>query len=122
LGRFIIGCEESQAVCNELRALGHEAFSVDVLPCSGGNDKWHLQCDVREVMYDNWDVGIFFPPCTNLSVSGARWFLTKRKNGQQQSSIDFFRLFTKLSYPFAIENPIGIMSTLYRKPDQIIQP
>lgn len=65
---------------------------------------------------------IAFPPCTHLAVSGARYFEQKRKDGRQQQGIDFFMKFTELDYPFAIENPIGIMSTIWRKPDQVIQP
>lgn len=121
--KVLCACEESQAVCLAFRSLGIEAYSCDILPCSGGHPEFHLQCDVREVLYDNWDLVIAFPPCTDLCVSGARWFKQKRLDGSQARSIDFFNLFTCLDVPHvAIENPVGIMSTLYRKPDQIIQP
>lgn len=119
----LIACEESQEVCNAFRAKGHEAYSCDILPCSGGHPEWHYQVDVRHLLNEHWDMIIAFPPCTDLAVSGARWFDEKRKNGAQQKSIDFFMLFTRLACDkVAIENPIGIMSTRYRKPDQIVQP
>lgn len=121
--RALIACEESQAVCKEFRLLGHESYSCDILPCSGGHPEWHIQSDVISILKEkDWDMVIAFPPCTDLAVSGARWFKEKQADGRQQKSIDFFLEFTKLTCPWAIENPIGIMSTLYRKPDQIIQP
>jgi len=121
--KILVACEESQAVTIELRKLGHEAYSCDILPCSGGHFEWHLQEDVLPLLKKDWDMIIAFPPCTHLAVSGAAWFAQKRKDGRQQYGIDFFMEFTKLKCPrIAIENPIGIMSTKYRKPDQIIQP
>ena len=121
--KILLACEESQAVCKEFRALGHEAFSCDILPCSGGHPEWHLQEDVFPLLEKDWDMIIAFPPCTHLAVSGAAWFAKKRADGRQQEGIDFFTRFTNLKCPrVAIENPVGIMSTLYRKPDQIIQP
>lgn len=123
MAKVLIACEESQAVCKEFRALGHEAYSCDLLPCSGGHPEWHLQQDVSKIIiHPMWDLIIAFPPCTDLAVSGARWFPEKRANGSQQKAIAFFKLFTKSMNRWAIENPIGIMSTEYRKPDQIIQP
>lgn len=122
--RILVACEESQAVCKEFRKLGAEAYSCDIEPCSGGHPEWHIQKDVREVLKDKWDAVIAFPPCTHLAVSGARWFSEKRKDGRQQQAIEFFLLFTQLNHVscVAIENPVSIMSTIYRKPDQIIQP
>lgn len=121
--KILVACEESQVVCNSFRSLGFLAYSCDVLPTSGIHPEWHIQCDVLDVLYDSWDCVIAFPPCTNLCVSGARWFPGKVSSGLQKSSIDFFMIFANLNVPFlAIENPIGIMSSLYRKPDQIIQP
>ena len=121
--KILLACEESQAVTKELRALGHEAYSCDILPESGGHPEWHIQKDVVEVLKENWDMIIAFPPCTHLASSGAAWFETKRKDGRQQGAIDFFMLFANHSCEkIAIENPVGIMNTLYRKPDQIIQP
>lgn len=119
--KILIACEESQVVCNEFRTLGLEAYSCDILSGSINTD-WHIQGDVLEVLQNNWDLVIAFPPCTHLAVSGARYFEEKRKDGRQQEGIDFFMEFTKLTCPWAIENPIGIMSSKYRKPDQIIQP
>ena len=121
--RILIACEESQAVAIELRKLGHEAYSCDILPCSGGHPEWHIQGDVLEQLDKGWTAMIGFPTCTHLTVSGARWFPEKIKDGRQQQGIDFFMALINAPIPkIAIENPIGIMSTVYRKPDQIIQP
>ena len=119
----LVGCEESQTVCKAFRALGHEAYSCDLLPCSGGHPEWHLQQDVTELLKQKWDMIIAFPPCTDLCVSGAKHFTKKIADGRQQKSIEFFMQFTNVDCEkVAIENPIGIMSKHYRKPDQIIQP
>lgn len=122
--KVLIVCEESQEVCKAFRELGHEAYSCDILPCSGGHPEWHIQDDVKEHLKTHvYDMILWFIPCTHLAVSGAAWFEQKRKDGRQQEGIDFFMY--AVNYPcdkMAIENPIGIMSTLYRKPDQIIQP
>lgn len=118
----LIACEESQAVTIAMRNRGIIAYSCDVLPASGGHPEWHIQQDVSKLLSKPWDAVIAFPPCTDLAVSGARWFAEKRADGRQQRSIEFFMQFTKLTCPWAIENPVGIMSTLYRKPAQIIQP
>ena len=120
--RVLIACEESQRVCTAFRNRGHEAFSCDIIECSGGHPEWHIKRDVMDIL-DGWDLIIAFPPCTHLAVSGARWFPEKRKDGRQQRAIDFFMRFVNASCDrIAIENPIGIMSNYYRKPDQIIQP
>jgi len=124
--RVLVACEESQEVTKAFRYIGHEAFSCDLLPCSGGHPEWHIEQDVTHVMTRPWDMIIGFPPCTDLAVSGARWFPEKKANGSQQKSIEFFMRFVEwglvFDKPLAIENPIGIMSTYYRKPDQVIQP
>lgn len=122
--RVLCACEESQAVCTEFRKKGHEAYSCDLLPCSGKHPEWHIQVDALEIVKMQWDMVIAFPPCTHLASSGAAWFKEKRRNGKQQMGIGFFLAFTALDHipRVAIENPIGIMSTEYRKPDQIIQP
>lgn len=121
--KVLVACEESQEVCKAFRALGHEAYSCDIEPCSGGHPEWHLQVDALELLKMQWDMILAFPPCTDLAVSGARYFAEKRADGRQQRSIDFFMEFAKADCPrIAIENPVGIMSTYYRKPDQIIQP
>lgn len=121
--RVLIACEESQTVCKAFRARGHEAYSCDIQECSGGHPEWHIQDDVLKHLDDGWDLMIAHPPCTHLAVSGARWFEEKRKDGRQQQGIDFFMAFTRTDIPHvAIENPIGIMSEIYRKPNQIIQP
>lgn len=123
--RVLVACEESQAVTKALRALGHEAYSCDLLPCSGGHPEWHLQQDVFSLLTrkHHWDLLIAFPPCTHLACSGARHFKQKMEDGRQQAAVDFFmRLVRAPVARIAIENPVGIMSTAYRKPDQIIQP
>jgi len=121
--KILVACEESQAVTKHLRALGHEAFSCDILPCSGGHPDWHYQQDVFEVIEKGWDMMIAFPPCTHLASSGARHFKQKIADGRQQQGIDFFMKLVNVDIDrIAIENPIGVMSTKYRKPDQIIQP
>jgi len=126
--KVLCACEESQAVCIEFRKLGHEAYSCDIQECSGGHPEWHIQDDIRNVLrheFTNpiYDLIIAFPPCTHLAVSGARHFEQKRKDGRQQEGINFFKFFTTLkTRKVCIENPVGIMSTHYRKPDQIINP
>tara|TARA_R100001509_G_C4826161_1_gene201602 strand:- start:233 stop:889 length:657 start_codon:yes stop_codon:yes gene_type:complete len=120
---ILVACEESQAVTKHLRVLGHEAFSCDILPCSGGHPEWHYQQDVFEVIEKGWDVMIAFPPCTHLASSGARHFKKKIADGRQQQGVDFFMKLVNADIDrIAIENPVGVMSTKYRKPDQIIQP
>ena len=118
-----MACEESQAVTIEFRKLGHEAYSCDIEPCSGGHPEWHLQQDVTELLKEKCDMIIAFPPCTHLAVSGAAWFEQKRKDGRQQQGIDFFMKFVNCDCEkIAIENPVGIMSSVWRKPNQIINP
>jgi len=121
--RILIACEESQTVTKLARERGHEAYSCDIIPCSGGHPEWHLQQDVIPLLNDDWDMIIAFPPCTNLAVSGAAWFKQKIADGRQQQGIDFFMAIANADCPkIIIENPIGIMSTKWRKPDQIVQP
>lgn len=107
----------------ELRKLGHEAYSCDIEPCSGGYPEWHLQQDVSELLKEKWDMIIAFPPCTHLTTAGALKWREKQESGIQQPAIDFFLEFVNCDCEkVAIENPVGIMSRLHRKPDQIIQP
>ena len=121
--RVLVACEESQVVTIEMRKLGLEAFSCDLEPCSGGHPEWHIQGDAIRQLDFEWDLLIAFPPCTHLCVSGARWFREKEKDGTQKEAIEFFMQFVEHDCRrIAVENPIGIMSTVYRKPDQIIQP
>lgn len=123
MSRILIACEESQAVTKEFRRLGHEAYSCDLHPSSGGHPEWHLQQDVAPLLDEDWDMIIAFPPCTHLAVSGARHFEQKRKDGRQEQGIAFFMLFVNAKCPMvAIENPVGVMSSIWRKPDQIVQP
>lgn len=128
--RVLVACEESQAVANRFRELGHEAFSCDLLPCSGGHPEWHLQQDVTELLKQKWDIVIAFPPCTYLTVTGNRWFNIEKYGDQaiqrykeREFAIIFFKMFAESECNYvAIENPVGIMSSKWRKPDQIINP
>jgi hypothetical protein len=122
--KVLLACEESQAVCKEFRKLGHEAFSCDILPTSGDNPEWHIQEDLMKIMNSGeWDLMVAFPPCTHLAVSGAKHFKQKQEDGRQKGGIDFFMSVANAPIEFiAIENPVGIMSKIYRKPDQIIHP
>lgn len=142
----LIACEESQRVCIEFRKLGHEAYSCDVEPCSGGHPEWHIMKDVSSLLDGNcgfktmdgtycwvdgkWDMIIAHPPCTYLAVSGNRWFDVERYGDKaveryvkREEAVVFFKMIANSNCDkIAIENPIGIMSTTWRKPDQIIQP
>lgn len=121
--RVLVACEESQTVCKAFRDRGHEAFSSDILETRGDHPEWHIRGDVTPLLKEHWDLIIAFPPCTHLASSGAKWFKEKRLDGRQQSGIDFFMMFTELDCDkICIENPVGIMSSIYRKPDQYIQP
>lgn len=117
--KILIACEYSGTVREAFSKLGHDAWSCDILETEiPGN---HLQCDVREILGDGWDMMIAHPPCTHLAVSGARWF--KDKKAEQAEALEFVRLL--LNAPIeriALENPISIISSHIRKPDQIIQP
>ena len=119
--RVLVGCEYSGVVRDAFIDKGHEAMSCDLLPTEAPGP--HYQGDVRDVLDYPWDLAIFHPPCTHLSVSGARHFEAKRMDGRQQSAVSFFMSLVKADIPrIAVENPVCIMSSLYRKPDQVIQP
>ena len=119
--RVLVACEYSGTVRDAFAKLGHDAWSCDILPTDSPGQ--HYQCDIMEVMGKGWDLMIAFPPCTHLAVSGAKHFAKKRADGRQQQGIDFFLQVVNANIPkIVVENPVGIMSTLFRKPDQIIQP
>lgn len=138
--KVLVACEESQRVCMAFRKLGHEAFSCDIIPCSGGHPEWHIQADVLPLLNgyctfktmddcihtinQKWDLIIAHPPCTHLAVSGARWFKEGKKPiSLQDEAADFFMKFINADCDkIAVENPVCVMSTRYRKPDQIINP
>lgn len=126
----LVACEESQAVTKEARRLGHEAYSCDVIDCSGGHPEWHIKQNVLPLLNGNcrfktedgverelhgrWDMIIAFPPCTHLAVSGARWFPEKRADGRRRAAIEFFaKIMNADCDRIAVENPIGIMSGAY---------
>ena len=112
--KILVACEESQAVTKELRALGHEAYSADIQECSGGHPEWHLKGDVLPLLKQKWDMIIAFPPCTHLSVSGARHFEKKRADGRQREAIEFFMQFINADCEkIAVENPVNIIGGEY---------
>lgn len=141
----LIACEESQRVCTEFRKLGHRAFSCDIIPCSGGHPEWHIQGDALELLkpdckcfttmdgcthtHTKWDLLIAHPPCTRLCNSGQRWlywgdddYKSKKIAEQQKGIVFFMQLALADVEKIAIENPNGIMSTAYRKPDCVYNP
>ena len=141
----LVACEESQRVCIAFREKGHNAFSCDIEPCSGGHPEWHIMQDVIPLLdgrcifetmdgaehsiNGKWDLIIAHPPCTRLCNSGQRWLYwgdeeyRLKKKKEQEEAVDFFLKFTKADCPrIAIENPMGIMSSLYRKPDFTYNP
>lgn len=143
---ILVACEESQRVCTAFREKGHNAFSCDILPCSGGHPEWHIQGDVLRVLNGfcgwttsdglrhyldaKWDMIIAFPPCTKLTNTGNRWFNIERygqkaiqRHKDRKDAAEFFMAFWSADCDIVvIENPIGYMSTYFRKPDQIIHP
>lgn len=119
--KVLVACEFSGVVRDAFTARGHDAMSCDLLPTEAPGP--HYQGDVRDVLDYPWDVMIAHPPCTDLSVSGARHFAAKRLDGRQQASASFFMMLAKADIPcIAIENPVCIMSSLWRKPDCVLQP
>lgn len=148
----LIACEESQRVCIAFRERGHNAFSCDILPCSGGHPEWHIQCDVLKILnpyelpfggeviefrtidgtdyvIEKWDLIIAHPPCTYLTLAGNKWFKPEfaerfpDRQKQRKEAIDFFMDIANADCDkIAIENPVGIMSSQWRKPDQYIEP
>ena len=130
--RVLVACEESQRITIAMRALGHEAYSCDLEPCTGGHPEWHRQEDVLGgILQEPWDLVIAHPPCTYLTCTGNRWFDVERYGEKaierarlREEAVDFFLEFTKLDHVprVAIENPVGVMSTRYRKPDQKVHP
>lgn len=119
--KILIACEFSGTVRDAFSALGHDVTSCDLVPSETPGK--HYQGSVLDILNDGWDLMIAHPPCTHLAVSGARHFRQKQADGRQEQGINFFMALVKANIPkYAIENPIGIMSTHYRKPDQIIQP
>lgn len=127
--RVLVACEESQVVAKAFRLRGHEAYSCDLQPCSGEHPEWHYQTDIRNVLDGSWDLLLAFPPCTFLCSTGNKWMrpeFSRRFPTRQQDrkeAIEFFMMLVNAPVSrIAIENPIGVMSSVYRKPDQIIQP
>ena len=144
--KILVACEESQRVCKAFREKGHEAYSCDIIECSGGHPEWHIQGDVIPLLNglcsfvtcdglmhtvdDKWDMIIAFPPCTFLANTGNRWFDVVRYKYEAQlrwlnrckAIVFFLRLEFADCEKIIIENPIGCMSTFFRKPDQVIHP
>src|SRR6056300_844065 len=127
--KVLVACEESQAVTKQFRLLGHEAYSCDILDCSGNNPEWHIKDDVLNHINNKWDLIIAHPPCTYLSVSGNRWLYNKdgSKNEERWKNRLISLKFVQdiLNSPvrhIALENPVSVISSQIRKPEQIIQP
>ncbi len=142
--KVLVACEESQRVCIAFRERGHEAYSCDIQDCSGGHPEWHIKgdalkclqggqmytCDGQNHYIEKWDLLIAHPPCTYLTVSGNRYFNVDKYGNKARERLlarldaaRFFLTFALSDIPkIAVENPVGVMSTLFRKPDQIIQP
>ena len=127
--KVLVACEESQTVCRAFRQIGAEAYSCDTSPCSGGKPDWHIEDDCIAHLNDGWDLIIAHPPCTFLTVTGNKWFKPEFKERfpdrprQREEAIKFFKDIAGADCPqIAIENPVGIMSTRWRKPDQYIHP
>jgi hypothetical protein len=124
--KILIACERSGRVRRAFRAKGHNAYSCDIEAADDGEKTFHIRADVTTWIGPtiHWDMMIAFPPCTDLAVSGARWFKSKQLDGSQDRSIKFFYMLATCPCieKIAVENPVGIMSSLYAKPDQIIQP
>ena len=125
--KVLVGCEFSGVVRNAFRALGHDAYSCDLLD-SDDKSKYHIKGDVLEILDEGWDLAIFHPPCPYLTISANKWFKPEldtfsERQHDREDAVDFFMKFVNCSIPkVAIENPIGVMSSMYRKPDQILQP
>lgn len=120
--RVLVACEYSATVRDAFRARGFDAWSCDLLPTEG-DSRWHIQGDVLAVLGEGWDLIVAHPPCTDLAVSGARHFAAKVADGRQASALDFVqRLLDAPASHIALENPVSIISSRIRKPDQIIQP
>jgi site-specific DNA-cytosine methylase len=128
--RILVACEESQAVTIEFRKLGFEAYSCDIQDCSGGHPEWHIKGDVMPLLEQEWDLIIAHPPCTYLTVTGNRWFnedkygeMAVKRKADREEAVKFFMLFASNKCPrICIENPVGVMSSRWRKSNQIIQP
>lgn len=139
--KIIVGCEESQAICLAFRKAGHEAYSCDLKPCSGGHPEWHLQMDIFEaVKLKNWDMLIAHPPCTFLAGSSVQWLshpedknmpfeerrphpLYPNRRKDMEDSVKFVKALFSLNIPrIVIENPVGLLSSKWMKPTQIVQP
>lgn len=150
--RVLVACEESQAVCKAFRELGHEAYSCDIQDCSGGHPEWHIQSDVLKILnpyelpfggsviefrtmdgmdyvIEKWDLIIAHPPCTYLTLAGNKWFKPEfadrfpDRQKQRKEAVDFFMAIANADCDkIAVENPVGVMSSQWRKPDQYIEP
>jgi hypothetical protein len=122
MSKILVACEFTQTLTEQLRINGHEAYSCDLIDCEKNPD-WHLKCDVKELLQEDWDLIVAHPPCQHLASSGAVWWKEKQADGRQASAIDFVKEIYYSKCPrIAIENPRGILSTVWRKPDQIINP
>jgi hypothetical protein len=140
MAKILIACEESQATTKAFRKLGHDAYSCDLLPCSGGHPEWHFQSNIFDVINEGWDIMVAHPPCTFLTGSGVQWlshpedksmpFEERRphpkypnRRNDMLDSVEFVKaLYNSDIKHIAIENPVGLLSSRWKKPDQIVQP
>jgi hypothetical protein len=140
MAKILIACEESQATTKAFRKLGHDAYSCDLLPCSGGHPEWHFQSNIFDVINEGWDLMVAHPPCTFLTGSGVQWlshpedksmpFEERRphpkypnRRNDMLDSVEFVKaLYNSDIKHIAIENPVGLLSSRWKKPDQIVQP
>lgn len=129
--KVLVACEESQEVCKAFRALGHEAYSCDLQACSGGHPEWHIMHDALEIAYlEIWDLMVAHPPCTYLTNAGIGYFNEKvygdkareRKEKRKDAAQFFMKLMDAPIDRIAVENPVGWMNSVYRKPNQVIHP
>lgn len=143
--RVLVACEESQRTCTEFRKLGHEAYSCDIIPCSGGHPEWHIQADCLPLLdgdckfetadevehyVKEWDIVIAHPPCTFLTLTANSWYevekygekARKRQRDRYKAIVFFMHFVLAHSKRVAVENPVGVMNTAYRKPDCIVHP
>lgn len=120
MGRVLVACEESQVVTKAFRDRGHEAYSCDTQECSGGHPEWHYQQDVEQVLSEGWDLIIAHPPCTYLAVSGNRWYA--KRPDLYEPAAQFAMMFERYADKVCVENPVGRLSRIWRKPDQYVHP
>jgi hypothetical protein len=121
--KVLIACEESQRVCMAFRERGHDAYSCDIMDCSGGHPEWHIKGDVMPLLNQGWDLMIAFPPCTYLTYAGIKHWDKPGRAEKREEALKFFKALHDAPIDrIVIENPVGYANTAFRKPDQIVHP